>query len=180
MKVGVGQAPIFAKISTLEKDVEPKREKQEEAKQNHLQNTAFVELKKANQQIAKLQSRGISFGEIQKELGELQGLKSEEYDSQEKLNKIKALQDKLNLLLKNTKEYEHFTISPKNLNDADQKLKNIQNKIQEDLKEEQEKIEKFFANTAEYRLDEKMLKDDRFREAHDVKRLSSSFADLIA
>lgn len=165
---------------------EAKKTKSKDKEDERLQNTAFVELKKANQQIAKLQALGVSFDQIQKELGELESLDSQtQYQNtqQNLIIKIKNLQAKLSPLLHEAKQYKIKEASQISLDQVD-KIKSgvekIQAQIKISLKKTEQEVEDFFYAQQEVELDEKKLKHPNFKIAHDTKRLSSSFRDLIA
>lgn len=186
MKVGVGQAPVFAKISSAKLDLESRQEKQEKTEQNRLQNTAFVELKKTNQEIAKLQALGVSFAQIQKELGEIEDLDSRLHRGEVKkdlLQKIKNLQSKLTPLLREAKQFKGLKIPQKlvfeKIDQTQKELSEIRHQIHDQIKKAEKEIEGFFASNQEFDLDSKMLKDERFKVAHQPSHITPSLYDLF-
>lgn len=185
MKIESYQTHILGTVPSVG-SFDAKKTKSKDKEGDRLQNTAFVELKKANQQIAKLQALGVSFDQIQKELGELESLDHQaQYQNtqQNLIAKIQNLQAKLSPLLN---EAKHFKIRELNQISSDQVsnmrsgVEKIQVQIKDLLKKTEQEIEDFFHTQQEVGFDEKKLKHPSFKNAHNTEHLSSSFRDLIA
>lgn len=151
--------------------------------QENFHNQTFAELKKLNQTLALIQKTQNSLVQIQKELKEIQhhNLQSPQNNA---LSKLSHLQAKLTPILEHAKKNHLLNLElPSNLTlthlqDLQQKLNIEQNKLTHKLNETTQKIQDFFASSEEFDLKKEMLKDPRFKEAHNVALFSSSAQTL--
>lgn len=154
-------------------------QKKPQRSQERFHNQAFDELKKLNQTIALIQKTQGSLHQIQKELKDIQ-----HNNTQSPPSKLSDLQAKLAPILEYAKKNHlfdlklpsHLTFS--NLKDLQEKLSIEQSKLTHKLKETTQKIQSFFASSKDSDLIEEMLKDPRFKEAHNVELFSSSAQTL--
>lgn len=158
---------------------------------NDLRHLAFVELKKANGQIALVQHLKVSFSQIQKELGELQKLNVEALNGDLKkdlskenfFQRIKHLQSKLDPLLKQAKlisiSYSSSDLSSNNLKNLQRGVVQIQDNLSLRFEEITKEIEDFFKDKKEVSFQKEKLQDSKFALAHQSELLSSSIQTLL-
>lgn len=152
-------------------------------KQERFHNQTFVELKKLNQDLALIQKTQNSLLQIQKELKNIEHhhLQSPQSNTSSKLS---SLQAKLTPILEDARKNHLFdfklppSLTLENLKDLEQKLSIEQNKLAHKLNETTQKIQHFFSSFDAFDLQEEMLKDPRFKEAHNIALLSSSAQTL--
>lgn len=158
---------------------------------SNLRHLAFVELKKANEQIALIQYLKVSFTQIQEELGELEKLNTKVLhgDIKEGLSKekffqqIKQLQNKLIPLLKQAKSIS-TPHSPLNFSLDDSKnlqkgLAQIQDNLSIKLEEVTKELEKFFQDKKEVLFQKDKLQHLKFISAHNPELFSSLSQALL-
>lgn len=156
-------------------------QKKPQKSQERFHNQAFDELKKLNQTLALIQKTQRSLFQIQEELEEIQhgNLQSPQADTL-----LSSLQAKLTPILEHAKKNHLFNLNlPSNLTfanlkDLQEKLSIEQDKLTHKLNETTQKIQSFFASSKEFDLQEEMLKDPRFKEAHNIALFSSSAQTL--
>lgn len=149
--------------------------------QGKFHNQTFVKLKKLNENLALIQKTQGSLHQIQRELKEIQQ-GNPRLSQSHTLEKLANLQAKLTPILEQAKNNHLLKIpsdlSFNNLKDLQQKLSIEQNKLKHQLDETTQKIQSFFASSKEFDLQDEMLKNPRFKEAHNTALLSPSMQTL--
>lgn len=169
--------PQSSKTSPQQEEKQIQRE--EEAK---FQNAIVAKIKELNHKVSTLQSYEKTLSLIQEEIAELESIKSQisanpstpnlTHRLDTLKNRLKPMLTKINNPLlgqSNTPTLEQMLKNPQKYEQL--ALKN-QEKAQTLLKECEEEIESMFEKNVE--LDEKMLCDVRFKNAHNLARLTSN------
>lgn len=169
--------PQSSKASPQQEEKQIQRE--EEAK---FQNAIVAKIKELNHKVSTLQSYEKTLSLIQEEIAELESIKSQisanpstpnlTHRLDTLKNRLKPMLTKINNPLlgqSNTPTFEQVLKNPQKYEQL--ALKN-QEKTQTLLKECEEEIENMFEKNVE--LDEKMLCDVRFKNAHNLARLTSN------
>ncbi|WP_027327407.1 coiled-coil domain-containing protein [Helicobacter pametensis] len=176
-------------LPNITSNIDKTNQKQEKSDQlNRFHNSAFVELKKLNQQIAQLQAFNVSFSKIQKELDELKNLNMQVKQSDARVDlvqqRLQNLQSRLDPLLRDARKQDGLSslpsVIPLDLKKASNQIKDLKLKIDDALNKASDKIEHFFESMGEFALDVEKLKDPRLKVAHNQKWLNSSLHNLIA